>query len=305
MFIIRNTLLMLCAAPLMAGGLFALEAPKVAADSNVCSVQVAGSTNTANQPNSRVHINAENTQASVTVTLSGSAGCTQALTLVSWEAPSSTFDQQNINSQKLHSHVTQTLGLGTHTMTVDMANCFYQIDLLTGSSPTAADGSPNYQGNLLGWAQGGTQVCVQPTPAFSCDAFHVTPSDNRVVTVDTFKQTAANGAVFSNIVVNWGDNTPVFMSSNAVGQTHQYTTDGTYTITATAHFEVNGGDKAVSGEHCAQMVSFTTTPPHSTPPPVPSQLVNTGPGDAIGVVGAVIVTGMIAHHLVLRRFARR
>lgn len=153
-----------------------------------------------------------------------------------------------------------------------------------------------------------SKTCVTPnTPTYTCDAFHVTPGDNRTVKVDTFKTSQTNGATFNNVVISWGDNTTPLTTNTAVGQTHQYSKDGTYTLNAVAHFTVNNKDVTASGVNCTQTVTFTT--PGTTPPPTttpPSQLVNTGPGQVVGLFAAATIAGAFAHRLFLsRRLARQ
>jgi hypothetical protein len=52
-------------------------------------------------------------------------------------------------------------------------------------------------------------------------------------------------------------------------------------------------------KQCATTPSTTTTPVAT-----PTQLVNTGPGDVIGLFGLTTVVGAVAHRLFSRRFAR-
>ena len=140
------------------------------------------------------------------------------------------------------------------------------------------------------------KTCAQ-TPIFTCDAFHVTTEANRTVKVDTFKTTQSNGATFKDAVIDWGDSTTPLTTNNAIGQTHQYGQDGTFKLTATAHFTVNGKDVTADGAACTQTVNFTTTPP--------TTLVNTGPGQVAGLFAVATVAGAFAHRLFLgRRLAR-
>jgi hypothetical protein len=147
------------------------------------------------------------------------------------------------------------------------------------------------------------------TPAYSCDAFNITADVNRTVKVSTFATTATNGAVFKNAVINWGDNSTPLTTNNVVGQTHQYAKDGTYTISATAHFTVNGQDVTAGGPNCQKQVTFkgetppTVTPPTTTPP---STLVNTGPGEVAALFAVATIGGAIAHRWMLgRRLSRQ
>lgn len=143
-----------------------------------------------------------------------------------------------------------------------------------------------------------TKQC-QGQPVYTCDAFDISQGDNRTVKVTNFKYTASNGATFSNVVINWGDNTSPLMTNNTVGQTHQYAANGTYNITAVAHFKVNGQDVTATGGNCAKTVTFTT--PGTPPQTPPTQLVNTGAGDVFGIFAATAVLGAFAHRLFLSR----
>src|ERR1019366_9475289 len=99
-------------------------------------------------------------------------------------------------------------------------------------------------------------------------------------------------------VIAWGDKTSTQPIANPVGQTHQYGADGTYTVSATATFTVDGNSVTASGPQCKKQVTFTSvTPPKVTPPPVtpptpstpaaaPTALVNTGPGSVVAMFAA-------------------
>ena len=147
------------------------------------------------------------------------------------------------------------------------------------------------------------------TPVYTCDKLSVTTDNNRLVTISNFANTATNGAVLKNVVIDWGDSSTALTTTNAVGQTHQYAKDkdGTFTITATAHFMVDGKDVTATGPQCTQMVTFkTNTPPVVTTPPstpvaAPTTLVNTGPGSTAALFALVAVVGTLAHRYFLGR----
>lgn len=138
-------------------------APVAAAE---CNVSVVGTVDQINGAGARFHANAAGDKVSANVVVSGDTDCTQTVTIVSWEAPNAVFNLDNIKAQKIHSYTTKTFGVGTHTISTSMKDCYYQIDLLNSNRPTAADGTANYQAEdrLIGWAQGGTKSCVAPTP---------------------------------------------------------------------------------------------------------------------------------------------
>jgi hypothetical protein len=91
--------------------------------------------------------------------------CNTPVTLAVW-----TSEQANghpLDTQKLFSHSTTTVGPGTHVLTSKLPNCFYQADLIQSDKPTAPDGGANYQyqngqfvdGGLKDFKYGGTQKC--------------------------------------------------------------------------------------------------------------------------------------------------
>lgn len=109
-------------------------------------------------------VNAQKTAVSTVIDVRGDAVCKKTVTIVSWKATDGNFTYP-ITGQTQYAHVTETLGVGTHTITVPIPNCYFQIDLLNGTSTTAPDGTPNYvAGQLLGWLQGDSGNCTQPTP---------------------------------------------------------------------------------------------------------------------------------------------
>jgi hypothetical protein len=148
------------------------------------------------------------------------------------------------------------------------------------------------------------------TPTYSCDLLHVVANnETRKVTIDNFKTSQANGATFKNAVIDWGEKgvTPLTTAS-VMGQTHTYASEGTYKITATAHFTVNGADKTATSESCTQTVTFSSKPttPPVTPPETPSELPNTGAGNVIALVAVAMLAGTIGYRLFLsRKLARR
>src|ERR1017187_4713372 len=81
------------------------------------------------------------------------------------------------------------------------------------------------------------KTCQTPTPTYSCNYLDVTESGHSA-TISGFSQSAANGATFDYVVVNWGDQSPTLMASNLTDQGHPYSGNGPYTITATAYFTI-------------------------------------------------------------------
>lgn len=130
---------------------------------NTCSVLAIGTQNTAGQEKSRFVLNGDGT-VSATFKVTGDENCEQDVTLASWQAPDADKGQP-YEQQKLFAHVSGTFGLGTHTLTVKMPDCFYQIDLVRGNVPTGPNGSPVYEaGRMMGSLHGGTKKCEETPP---------------------------------------------------------------------------------------------------------------------------------------------
>ena len=131
-----------------------------------CTISVVGSTNGVGQATSRFVVNADGT-VSTTVVVKGT-DCTKTVSLASWRAPYGVKGFQPLTGQTLLTSKTYALGEGTHKLTIDKADCMYQIDLVNGSEATVK-GTPVYtSGMLLGFVQAGNKVCekpvVTPTP---------------------------------------------------------------------------------------------------------------------------------------------
>lgn len=127
---------------------------------NTCTVSSVGKKNTANQADSRFKLNGNKVTA--TFEVKGNADCKQDVVLASWQAPDGDKGRP-YELQKLYKYVSGTFGVGKHTLTVELPDCFYQVDLARGKNPTGPNGSAVYeQGRLMGSLHGGTKVCEEP-----------------------------------------------------------------------------------------------------------------------------------------------
>lgn len=98
-------------------------------------------------------------QASSTFEVKGDANCKKVVTIASWQAPNGT-DGTPYEAQKLYKFNTGTFGVGRHTMTVELPDCYYQVDIVRFANPTAEDGGPVYENHrLLDFKHGGTRPC--------------------------------------------------------------------------------------------------------------------------------------------------
>lgn len=92
--------------------------------------------------------------------------CTTPVTFASWIRVTA----EGINDQKLYKYTTKTFGPGVHTLSVALPECMWQVDVVEGASPTAADGTANYQyqngkfvdGGLRDFLKGGAGTCEDP-----------------------------------------------------------------------------------------------------------------------------------------------
>ncbi|HVW23188.1 MAG TPA: PKD domain-containing protein [Candidatus Saccharimonadales bacterium] len=144
-----------------------------------------------------------------------------------------------------------------------------------------------------------TQVTINgPQVTVACNALTFTKGDNNSLTVTlTGLQTSVNpagSATFTNADITWGDGTSNNGVANVNGLAHKYATAGNYSITAVAHFNVNGTDVKQGGAGCVVPVSFTATPP-------PTQLVNTGAGSVFGLFAGVSFLGSLIYRFFLGR----
>jgi hypothetical protein len=135
-----------------------------------------------------------------------------------------------------------------------------------------------------------------PQPVYTCNALNVTEPATKQIQADV-QYTAENGATFKDVTYNFGDGSTPLTTTNT-STSYTYAQYGTYNVTAVVAFDVNGNTETATGPTCAKTVSFVA-------PTTPTQLVNTGPGDVIGLFGAVTVAGAVLHRLFSRRFAHR
>jgi uncharacterized repeat protein (TIGR01451 family) len=140
------------------------------------------------------------------------------------------------------------------------------------------------------------------TPTFVCKSFDATVDANsKTVTVSKYETAVSGGATFKNVVINWGDNSTPLTTNKAVGQKHVYASGGTFTVTATSHFTVNGKDQTAGG--CEKSVSFATPTTPTTPqaPTTPQELPHTGAAQVFGLFGATVAVVAVAHRLFATR----
>ncbi len=139
-----------------------------------CTVKAVGTKNTAGANDSRFVLNADGTTTAAFIVTG--TDCNEAVTIASWQAPDG-LKGRPYSEQKLFAQNTGTFTSGTHTLTVKLPTCFYQIDLVRGTSATDKNGGPEYDTSvMLGSLHGGTQACTIPTPPPQPPTPPVTPT---------------------------------------------------------------------------------------------------------------------------------
>lgn len=157
---------------------------------------------------------------------------------------------------------------------------------------------------------------VQPKPVTAtCDLFNIEVGDNRTIKVSQFQYTATNAA-YKYVVINWdagktnASTAAITDAAQVKGQTHQYSADGTYLVSATVHFtSADNNDLVATTEKCQQQVKFDTkVPPVVTPvtvvPPTPAKptaLVNTGAGSTAALFATVTAAAAGIYQWSIRR----
>ncbi len=92
------------------------------------------------------------------------ASCSVEVSLVSYQAPSSSFDAKTASQQTVFDSKDATFSAGAHSLAVDVPPCYFQVDFVRGAviQHLGPDGSNNFygaQGRLISAANGGSKSC--------------------------------------------------------------------------------------------------------------------------------------------------
>jgi len=126
-----------------------------------------------------------------TVTFTIAAGCDAVqISLVSYQAPSATFDEQTASQQKLFAKDTGTFSAGEHTLTVALPNCYYQTDFVYGApidqlGPAGTNNFYSSQFRLIQELNGGEQSCETTTPTTPPVVSQTPPTQTQTPVVPT------------------------------------------------------------------------------------------------------------------------
>jgi len=116
-------------------------------------------------------------------------------------------------------------------------------------------------------------------------------SDYRTVRVKSVGYTAGDSTV-ANLILDFGDGNKSTIKTSQLPYSHTYTANGTYYVRAT--LDTSSGNVTSNG--CVATVIIKNQPVNPvTPVTPPTKLVNTGPGDMIGIFAAVTLIAAVAH----------
>lgn len=120
------------------------------------------------------------------VVVTGDEDCEKSVSIGVWQWP--TENGLPLSSQVLYNSATETFGPGEHTMTIDVPECNFQVDVMEGTRATAADGTADYQGGdpsdpnsdrFIDVAYGGNGVCFADEKSTETP---VTPASSQEIT---------------------------------------------------------------------------------------------------------------------------
>lgn len=167
----------------------------------------------------------------------------------------------------------------------------------------------------------------KPTPTMACNLLTITNrgTDTTSMQYNFTVNASATNATIDTYSVDFGDGTAVYNGA-APSIDHSYAKIGTYKIVASVTVSVDGKSQVVKSDACTGNVTITqpmctsptngkqypqgssecqppvVTPPTPTPTtPVATQLVNTGPGETIGLFTGFVIAGAAAHRIMANR----
>lgn len=161
-------------------------------------------------------------------------------------------------------------------------------------------------------------VPIKPTtppptqnPTYQCDSLQANLIDNDNHTYSyTLKYTAKDGATFKSADFDFGDGATQngVAESDLTGVQHSYTNSGTFTTTATVHFNVDDETQSDVSDTCSVSLTIPAVLTSTTPPPIaptpesPQEIPSTGPMDyAFGGLGFSSVAGATYYWRASRR----
>lgn len=115
------------------------------------------------------NFNEDRSQVSYTVEVRGDNDCRQDFQLAAWKIMNDDGEPRPLANQNLYDYdVMENAAPGHHTLTVDVPQCYYQLDVVSGTNPHGAgpNGELPYAESrtMVGAYVGGDTVCAEEEP---------------------------------------------------------------------------------------------------------------------------------------------
>ncbi|HEV3137357.1 MAG TPA: SdrD B-like domain-containing protein, partial [Pirellulales bacterium] len=185
----------------------------------------------------------EGSTVEVSFTYNGAEGA-HRFTLVSYTAPSSTFNPATASQQQIFSVDTGVFTAGTYTLSVTIPHSYYQVDFVCGAAidhlgPVGSNIFYTSQNRLIGSDNGGSHVGAQPAGLLTGNAYLDT-NNNGVI--DSGERPVAGVTVTLTGTLTGGGTITESVVTNAYGvYTFDNLTAGTYAITETTPIAYTDG----------------------------------------------------------------
>jgi hypothetical protein len=101
-------------------------------------------------------------------------GCNNfPVTMIAWEAPNGT-DGRPYSQQKMFAYKRGTFDKGRHSMSIELPQCYFQVDTVTGTSLVGEEGGAyHYNERQVAFMHGGTKACNQPIKVCDLSTYKV------------------------------------------------------------------------------------------------------------------------------------
>lgn len=192
------------------------------------------------------------TETTATVTFTVRPGCSGTqVVFASYEmlaGPNQLFPQTRFDN------VSKTLDAGTYQYTIDLPNCFWQIDLATGDSLSTLSATNRYGSRLVIALHGGTTSCTTQPPPTTGTTTTGTTSTGTTSTSTTTTGTTTTGTTSTTTT-----------STTTTGTTTTGTTSTTTGATTTSQATTGQSTTTSTSTNTNTGTTITTTPSAPTP----------------------------------------
>lgn len=231
-----------------------------------------------------------------TVHFTVAAGCSGVqLSLVSYQAPSSTYNEQTASEQVLYRSATDTFDSGSYTLSVAVPSCYYQVDFVYGTpiqqlGPAGTNNFYGKQGRLIEALNGGTSSCQ--TGETGGVEMHVTICHATSATTYVAVSPTVSDVVSEHLGRDTGDIIPPFtVNGTTYSQNWDSAGQAIYANGCAAVSTSTGGGQTQTPPPTQTQTQTPVT--QQTPPPVPLPSITLVKLERIGATGD-FTTGPIA-----------